>query len=104
MVIRDSDNEDTNKNEEINNDLDLLKVKSGDYFNNNNLMKKRIGNRRKTSMQNDYTFSKFLQKTKIENMGLGTDKIEINEDDEKENFQKTKLNVLRDNNKFNETN
>ena len=108
MVIRDSDDEEEieNKNEEQNNNLELNKLnsKSEDIFNTLRNKKKR-----KTSVQYDYIpFNKLLFGNKVDNKNdkkvTFKNSLELSDEDIKENLQKTKLNVLGDNIKYDEEN
>ena len=101
MVIRDSDNEEeiSNKNEDQNNNLEFNKLNS--KSDNTQRDKKK----RKTSMQyNNIPFNKLLRGNKEEKKLSVSNTLEIDAGDIEENLQKTKLNVLGDNNKYDESN
>ena len=105
MVIKDSDYEDINKKNEKSNSLTLGKVKSDNVY-QENLLKKRIGERRKTSTQtllfipNDElsNSNKISERNETEKVSL-----EFLTQESEDKLEKTKLNVIVDSNKQNET-
>ena len=99
LVIKDIDNEDKNRIESL--DLEL---------NNNNseelLSIMRNVKKRKTSLPLKFIPLNQILTNKVanDNEEILTNKIELNDESQNENFPKTKLNVLGDNNKYNELN
>ena len=94
MVIKDSDYEDINKKNEKSNSLTLGKVKSDNVY-QENLLKKRIGERRKTSTQTLLFIPKRNETEKVN--------LEFLTQESEDKLEKTKLNVIVDSNKQNET-
>ena len=104
IVIKESDNEDENKknNEhDINTNLNLSNTNSIEFDPNNTFNGRKNRKRRRTSMETNLIFINELYSNEIDQMNNELDS-ELNED-KKENYQKTKLNVLGDKNKFNES-
>ena len=105
MVIQEPDNEDENnkiKEHNINTYLDMAKTNSGDFDLNNPINGRKLGKKRKTSMETNFIFINEIFPEK-KNQPKGELDPDSNED-EKENYQKTKLNVLGDKNKCNDGN
>ena len=105
IVIKESDNEDENKktNEHnINTNLDMAKTNSGEFDSNNIINVRKNRKRRRTSMETNLIFINELYSDTKDEINNELDS-ESNED-KKENYQKTKLNVLGDKIKSNESN
>ena len=105
IVIKESDNEDENKktNEHnINSNLDMAKTNSGEFDSNNIINVRKNRKRRRTSMETNLIFINELYSDTKDEINNELDS-ESNED-KKENYQKTILNVLGDKIKSNESN